>query len=75
MVSKRVWRCHFMLMEHRIQADFTDRPFSVKGCGRTGVQSVIQLRTKIYGTVLIENVFVYKCVLRNSIDYGKITRE
>lgn len=50
-----------MLIEHRIQADFTDRPFSVKRCDTTWVQSVIQLRTKIHGTVLIGNDFVYTC--------------
>lgn len=53
MVSRSVWRCHFMLTEHRIQADFTDRPSSVSRYDRTWY-NVIQLRTKIYGIVFIE---------------------
>lgn len=51
MVSKCDWQCHFTLIENRIQADSTERPFLVKRCDRTWVQSVIQLRTNIYGTV------------------------
>lgn len=51
MVSKCDWQCHFMLIEHRIQAGSAERPFLGERGDTTWVQSVIQLRINIYGTV------------------------